>query len=216
MQENNQKENLVLIEDLGMILIPMVSKERYGKYLCSCGKEFIAKTKSVKSGTLKHCGESYHFKSHKLRGHRLYRIWMSAKQRCFNKNSLAYKNYGERGITICKEWKNDFLSFYNWALHNGYKENLTIDRINNNGDYEPLNCRWVNMNIQTRNTRKIRSTNTSGYRGVGYYHRYKKYRATISINNKTIHIGYFNNHLEAAKAYDQYVIDNNLEHTKNF
>lgn len=85
---------------------------------------------------------------------RLFRIWAHIKDRCFNVNNDAYKNYGARGIIMCSEWKNDFMSFYNWAIANGYNEVLTIDRKNNNGNYEPSNCRWISVKEQHRNTRR--------------------------------------------------------------
>ena len=71
--------------------------------------------------------------------------------RCYRVADISYKNYGGRGITVCKEWKNDFMAFYNWSISNGYKEGLTIDRINTNGNYEPSNCRWVSMKVQQNN-----------------------------------------------------------------
>lgn len=88
---------------------------------------------------------------HGLSYTRLYRIWHKMKDRCYNKNDNRYKNYGARGIKICEEWKNDFLSFYTWACNNGYKDTLSIDRIDNNSDYYPGNCRWTTTKEQTRN-----------------------------------------------------------------
>ena len=73
------------------------------------------------------------------------------KQRCYYQQNISYKYYGARGITICKEWLADFTNFYNWAINNGYQKGLSIDRINVNGNYEPSNCRWVNMKIQANN-----------------------------------------------------------------
>jgi hypothetical protein len=89
---------------------------------------------------------------HYLSGHKLYRVWNGMLSRCENSENIGYKNYGFRGICVCEEWHN-FLLFYDWAINNGYNEHLTIDRSNNNGNYEPINCRFVNKYIQNRNTR---------------------------------------------------------------
>ena len=78
------------------------------------------------------------------------------KDRCYNKNSKIYRFYGERGITICDEWLHDFQTFYDWAIENGYSDNLTIDRINSFGNYEPNNCRWITLSDQQRNRRNNR------------------------------------------------------------
>ena len=90
---------------------------------------------------------------HGLKNTRLFSIWNNIKTRCYNSNSPAYKHYGGRGITICDEWRDDFKAFYDWAVSHGYQDNLTIDRINNDGNYEPNNCRWVTIKIQSINRR---------------------------------------------------------------
>lgn len=88
---------------------------------------------------------------HNGRNTRLYNIWHGMKQRCFSSYCHDYKNYGGRGITICDEWKDDFSLFRDWSLKNGYADNLSIDRIDVNGNYCPENCRWVDAKIQNRN-----------------------------------------------------------------
>ena len=84
---------------------------------------------------------------------RLFKIWSGMKERCYRTNHKHYKNYGGRGIEICTEWKDDYLTFKQWALCNGYKEKLTLDRINVNGNYEPQNCRWITVKEQMNNKR---------------------------------------------------------------
>lgn len=107
-------------------------------------------------------------KRHGLRNTRLYTIWTNMKQRCANPNASGYEFYGARGISVCDEWKSDFLSFYNWAISNGYSDELTIDRINPKGNYEPCNCRWYTIQEQATNkrddakTRKGRLVNING------------------------------------------------------
>ena len=76
--------------------------------------------------------------------------------RCNNPKNPNYFRYGNRGIKVCDEWKNDFLSFYNWSMKNGYRDDLTLDRIDNNGDYEPNNCRWTTMKTQCNNTSRCK------------------------------------------------------------
>jgi hypothetical protein len=90
-------------------------------------------------------------RTHNLSDTRLYRIWGNIKSRCYNTNIRQYKDYGARGITVCNEWLNSFEVFYEWAMANGYSEELTIDRIDVNGNYEPSNCRWITMKEQSKN-----------------------------------------------------------------
>lgn len=130
--------------------------------LCDCGKKTNVKGSNLKNGNTKSCGCSRNMINAKLsKGYRknnirLYNIWASIRQRCYYKKSKQYKDYGGRGIKICDEWLNNFVEFELWAKQNGYKENLTIDRINVDGNYEPSNCRWVTMKEQNNNKRNNR------------------------------------------------------------
>lgn len=146
---------------------------------------------------------------------RLSSIFYNMKTRCENKNHKDYKNYGAKGILICKEWSK-LKYFLSWALENGYQDNLTIDRINTDLGYSPENCRWVDMNTQQSNKRKLCKINSSGNRGVCYNKKNNKYVATIGVNKKRIYIGSFLTSNEAGLAYDNYVKANNLPHTLNF
>ena len=214
MLKNNQNKNLVLIQDLGYKFPNENSKQksRYALYKCFCGKEFKAIVKNVKAGSTQSCGCTKI--THNLHRHRLYSVWSNMIQRCTNPEIKDYKNYGERGITVCNEWLN--IETFIKDMYPTYKDGLSIDRINVNGNYEKSNCRWTSKEIQARNTRKIMTTNTSGYRGASWHKRDKKWMATICIDNKKIYLGYFDTSIKAAKAYDKYIEDNNLEHTKNF
>lgn len=209
-----------LIKDLGRLYANDNSamKRRYGLYECECGNEFRAIRYAIESGRTKSCG-CYHKKKltkHGQSNNRIYHIWENIIQRCTNKTGRDYHAYGGRGIQLCDEWRNSFKVFHEWAISNGYKDSLTIDRIDNNGNYEPSNCRWATYKIQARNKQILSSANTSGYRGVYFHKQCKKFVASIRYGEKRKHLGLFKEAKEAAKAYDKYVIDNNLEHTKNF
>ena len=195
-KEENIKEDLlkpILIEDLGMVFATEKSKRkvRFGLYKCGfCGTNFKAITNDINRGDTKSCGcyqkrrMSDTLKTHGLGYTRLYRIWTNMKDRVFNTKNKGYSDYGGRGITICDDWL-DVQNFYNWAMSNGYEENkgLSIDRIDNNGNYCPENCRWTTQTIQTRNQR-IKKNNTSGYKGVSYNKEAGRYRAKIDVNKK--------------------------------
>lgn len=148
------------------------NKEGDAMWVCRCDCENIKiiKGSHIRSGKTKSCGclqkkvakamlaathPIVNFMDGKY-NKRLYKTYHSMKARCFNKHNSEYDRYGGRGITICQDWLNSFVSFYKWAMGNGYADNLTIDRIDLDGDYSPSNCRWITQAEQNRNTSRIR------------------------------------------------------------
>lgn len=139
-------------------------KTKQGYYLCrcDCGNEKVIGINALRNGSTKACGclqgkdSKWKFTSTKFS--RLHKKWVHMISRCNNQKDISYKNYGARGIRVCKEWENDFDCFAEWALKNGYKNELEIDRIDNDKGYCPTNCRFVskkNNNRNRRNTKKV-------------------------------------------------------------
>ena len=157
------------------------SGERYGRWLvlgrfkresnssqafckCDCGTEKYVRFTHLKSGRSVSCG-CYRKELYTVHGKsdfRIYQVWADMKGRCQNKKDRNYKNYGGRGVSVCEEWQ-EFQPFMEWALVNGYADALTIERIDNNGNYEPDNCKWVMQSEQCQNRR---SCNYITYKGI--------------------------------------------------
>ena len=161
-------------ERFGRLTVLGVSERTDSKHrkfydcLCDCGKKVCVRGDTLKTGSEKSCGcvgiEILKKMStkHNMSDSRLYKIWGSMKTRCYRKTAINYYLYGGRGIKVCDEWKNNFIAFYDWAIKNGYKDGLTIDRIDNEKDYCPSNCRWATAKQQGNNRRNNRYISFNG------------------------------------------------------
>ena len=152
--------------------------------ICDCGNEIVVRGEDIRSGKTLSCGclrTTNHFKIHGESDTRLYEIWCGMKKRCYNPNEVGYINYGERGISVCSEWYNDYTIFRDWANENGYQDDLTIDRINNDGNYEPDNCRWATRLEQNNNTRQ-----NAYYEFNGEVHSLADWCRILNLNYNTI------------------------------
>lgn len=137
-----------------------IAKNRKAIWKCECSCEnhtiITVQGANLRNGNTQSCGclhkERFNRYSHGQTNTKLYGVWNGIKNRCLNPNHKSYKNYGGRGIKLCEQWL-DFSNFYEWALNNGYKEGLSIERENVNGDYEPSNCHWATAKEQANNTR---------------------------------------------------------------
>lgn len=177
----------------------------------NCGKE-IKKYKV-------YCCQSCYFEylhTHQHSYKNLYKRYNDMKSRCYNKNNCNFKYYGARGIKVCDEWlgENGYNNFEKWALENDYKKELSLDKIDNNGNYEPSNCRWVNKRIQNINKRPS-TKNTSGFVGIGMHSSKTCYYGSVKINNKSYYTGSSKDIIIACIMRNNYIIDNNLDNQLN-
>lgn len=145
----NQKFGKITVTKyIGRLQKSSSDNHKYWEAKCECGNILYLRANQItKVKGCKKCCRKTHGKTNT----RLFNIWQSMKARCYNKNNQNFYNYGGKGINICDEWKNSFINFYNWAINNGYKDSLSIDRINCNGNYEPSNCRWTDNYTQANN-----------------------------------------------------------------
>lgn len=157
------------------------------KCKCDCGAEKVVYRGCLTSGDTISCG-CYHREhngeqsyKHGMAKTRLYRLWSGVVQRCMNPSADNYARYGGRGIKVCEEWRNDFRAFRDWSIANGYAEGLTIDRIDNEGNYEPSNCRWVNRTTQQNNTRR---NHFFEYNGIT--HTVAEWSRILGVNHETL------------------------------
>lgn len=186
-----------LIDLTGQRFGRLVVKERRGSdsyksslwlCKCDCGNECLVASHNLRTQHTQSCGclqRERTAEAHTTHGHRhtrIYGIWNTMVARCHRKNTKAYPAYGGRGITVCDEWKNSFQSFYDWAMENGYNDGLSIDRIDNDKGYSPVNCRWVTMETQSNNRR---SNITVEYNGES--HTVAEWAKILGIKYGTLH-----------------------------
>ena len=214
---NQNDFGMKIVQDLGMCKTLNANRAyRLAIFECStCNKDQklnVAHMKKTQRVNCKLCTDT----NNTARSHRLYMTWANCKQRCYNVKHPSYHVWGGRGISLDKR----FHKFTNWLdyvsmLPNYGKKGYSLDRVCNDFNYEPMNLRWVDRSTQTQNVQVLRSNNTSGYKGAVYDKYNKKWMAQIMVNNKQKGLGSYKTVLQAAKAYDSYIVIHTLQHTRN-
>ena len=199
---------LVIIGDA-----PYKAKDRRVFVRCECGNEKDVLLGDLRRGDTVSCGC---FLKEKITRHgdstsRIYKIYKGMINRCYLPTTTNFNLYGSRGITVCDAWRSSFECFREWAFSHGYTDDLTIDRINVDGNYEPDNCQWLTMHMQQRNRQAVKGSSSS-YIGVSLCKQTGKWIAMIKVNGKQKNLGRFATEIEAAIARDQYIVDMGLEH----
>lgn len=202
-----------LINGVKLISVEPPAKHRFGVFECPhCGNHFRTQINIIKRRMprkrLPSCGCLSGGTTHNLSTHKIHNIWVNMISRTTCVKNKCYKNYGGRGIKMCEEWRRSYKSFYDWAINNGYDEKLTMDRIYNDKDYGPNNCRFVTRTVQNRNKR--RSIKSKYPNGVIYSEKYDHYYCRITVNKKIIHLGTFKTIEDAVKYRKDYANEHNL------
>jgi hypothetical protein len=178
-------------------------------YVCEeCGSSFIGWKSAERKYCTSKCAAAVRSREGLTHGEsytKLYEIWCWMKARCRGGSPLTQEYYSSQGITVWPEWENSYETFRDWALANGYREGLELDRKRSEEGYNPDNCRWATRSQNMRNTRKRKDAQTSQYKGVS---RHKdKWRAQITCNGRNRHLGLFPDEIQAAHAYDDAAFD---------
>lgn len=208
--KRKSKIEIKIGDKFGRLLILKKEKRKHHWLCkCDCGNKTIVYGGHLRAGTTKSCGclkkelskkrMQQQATTHGMYKASEYKTWVSMLQRCNNSKHVAYKYYGGRGIIVCPEWANSFIIFFKDM---GPKpKGLTLERIDNKGNYEPNNCEWASRIVQSRNQR-LRKDNKTGINGIAWYERRQKYRVRITANHTEHWIGYFAT-LEQAKIARQ-------------
>lgn len=188
-----------------LLVVERAENDRNGKAMwiceCDCGNTTVVSAKNLSRGQYS-CGCLFRGKPliyRRTHANKLYNQWSGMIYRCTHEAASHFERYGERGVSVCQEWVESFESFADWSIANGYADSLEIDRIDNNGNYCPENCRWVSHMENSRN-RNARKTSKSGVSGVMFREDIQKWRVTIGVNYKRINIGNFDNFEDAVAA----------------
>lgn len=210
-QKNQVYNNLKVLE--------YSHNDKYGrkvyKFECLlCGNYIFTKGTSVKNGYTKSCGciSKNNAKTHGMHGTPLYKKWKGMKARTKSNDQVHKERYKDRGIVVCKRWEK-FENFYN-DMNESYVEGSELDRIDNDGNYEPSNCRWVTHKENSNNRSKYK--NKTGYTGIHYRENKNQYEANVCINRKPKHIGVYKNLKDAVIARKEFIINLNKEHGTNY
>ena len=166
---------------------PSLTSKKHPTRSCGCLRKEVASDKRKQQQT------------HGMSKTKIYKVWGSMKARCNNPNNKFYYRYGARGIKVCEEWNNSFDAFFQWAVTSGYKEGLSIERLDNDKGYEPNNCTWISLKDQATN-KGIFSNNKSGVTGVSWNTKEQMWESDIGVDYKTIHLGLFTDKEDAIKA----------------